>query len=176
MSCFGVHFALTKEQERHLLSLDDDKARSDYIFDDVMEAWDEEFLAQSDKAWDAMHRTLTSYPDRNPVFDQIVVETAGPEALRLCVMGGQRLDSIVGDYVDHIIRFVDAAKVPGVAKALAGITEEWFTGNYHAYCKGVHPEYGEDDRQYTWDYFQSVRDLYARAAKAGRSVVFSADQ
>lgn len=175
MSCLGNHFALTKEQEGHLLSLADGQARSEYIVEDIMEAWDEEFLAPSEKAWDAMHRTLTSYPDRTDGFDQDIVATAGPEPLRLCVLGGRPLDSIHGDYIDRIIRFVDAAKVPEIAKALTGITEEWFTSNYHVHCKGVHPEYGDDECQYTWDRFELVRDFYSRAAKAGRSVIFTAD-
>jgi len=34
----------------------------------------------------------------------------------------------------------------------------------------------DEDFRYTWDWFQSVRDLYTRAAQAGRFVLFTADQ
>ena len=37
-------------------------------------------------------------------------------------------------------------------------------------------EYGETDRDYTAAYFREVANLYERAARDGRSVVFVVDQ
>jgi hypothetical protein len=34
----------------------------------------------------------------------------------------------------------------------------------------------DEDFQYTWDYFQEVRNLYTRASQEGRFVLFTADQ
>jgi hypothetical protein len=34
----------------------------------------------------------------------------------------------------------------------------------------------EEDLDYTWDWFQEVRELYVRAAAAGRWMLFTADQ
>jgi hypothetical protein len=36
--------------------------------------------------------------------------------------------------------------------------------------------YGDEDREYTVGYFRAVAELYARAADAGRSVIFTVDQ
>ena len=37
-------------------------------------------------------------------------------------------------------------------------------------------EYGDEDREYTWEWFQSVRELYCKAAERGRFVLFTVDQ
>ncbi len=176
MSCLGVHFALTEEQEKKLLSLPPGDERIDYLQEDIEEAWDKEFLAESDKAWDGIHRTLTGYPNGESRFTEDMLQKSGPEELRLCIMGGRNLhDTPVGN-ADYIMRLVDADKVPAVALALAAITQDWFAENYRVRCKDVWPEYGEEDLEYSWDCFQNVRALFERAAKAGRSVLFTADQ
>ena len=34
----------------------------------------------------------------------------------------------------------------------------------------------EEDWEYTWDYFADVQKFFAKAAEAGRAVVFTVDQ
>lgn len=70
-----------------------------------------------------------------------------------------------------------AQQVRDIAAALPGITETDFRRRYDA----IDPKsYGfpltDEDFRYTWDWFQAVRDLYTRAAQAGRFVLFTADQ
>ena len=38
------------------------------------------------------------------------------------------------------------------------------------------PEYGDEDLEYTWEWFQSVRELYRKAAERGRFALFKVDQ
>jgi hypothetical protein len=59
MSARGVHFAVTAEQLAQMLDAVGDDDRVVSIVEDIEEAWDEDFLAESDKAWDAIHRCLT---------------------------------------------------------------------------------------------------------------------
>ena len=37
-------------------------------------------------------------------------------------------------------------------------------------------EYSEEDLEYTWSWFEGVRDIYAKAAERGRAVLFTVDQ
>jgi hypothetical protein len=64
MSCLGVHFALTHEEVAVLRSIASEEDRLQHL----QEVIEEEYLAaesaekpfaESDKAWDAMHRVLT---------------------------------------------------------------------------------------------------------------------
>ena len=61
--------------------------------------------------------------------------------------------------------------------ALPAITEAEFRRRYFAIDAD---SYGfplsEQDFGCTWEYFQSVRELYKRAASEGRYVLFTADQ
>lgn len=61
MSCLGVHFALTVAEVEHLRSLDGEQDRLQYLQEVLEETYFGEypdFKAESDKSWDAMHRTL----------------------------------------------------------------------------------------------------------------------
>ncbi len=78
---------------------------------------------------------------------------------------------------DYIICLVNPHEARDVAEALIPLTEEWFRDRYFGvvprdYC----PNYGEEDFEYTWEWFQAVRDLYRKAAEQGKSVVFTVDQ
>lgn len=63
-----------------------------------------------------------------------------------------------------------------IAKALVPIDEAWMNEKYRVHCRGAWPEYGEDDMEYTWEYFQAMRDFFVRMAGNGRAVIFNADQ
>lgn len=60
MGCLGVHFAITEDEVARLRSLDED-ALLEHLTEVLEETYfeeDPELLAESDKAWDAMHRAL----------------------------------------------------------------------------------------------------------------------
>jgi uncharacterized protein DUF1877 len=163
MPCRGVFFAVTPEQAEQLLAAKDDE-RLMSLVEKIEEAWDEEHLAQCDKAWDAMHRALT---------DGDLGCGNGRYPLSHCVLGPRQLH----EEDDYIVSLVMPNEVQDVADSLKGITAGWFHEQYRSIVpKDYAPEYGEEDREYTWEYFQEVRQLYAKAAAAGRAVVFTVDQ
>jgi hypothetical protein len=167
MSCLGVHFALTEFEATKLKSFADDSERLDYLQSEIEEAYfsdHEEFVAQSDKAWDAMHRALS---------DSQLSYNEGPHPLRLAVIGGEPLYA-EGDY---IMSLKTPKEVAEVAAALAKISKEEFRKKYDAMDVVAYGCPKNDvDFEYTWEWLTGVVAFYQRAATAGRFVLFSADQ
>lgn len=167
MSCLGVHFALTEKEVDHLRSLDDEQARLNQVKEVIEETYFGKYpdlTAESDKAWDAMHRTLA---DGRLTWD------GGEYPLNHVVLAGELLytDS------DYIMSLKTPQQVRDIAAALPAITETEFRQRYFSIdAKSYGAPLSEDDFNYTWDWFQSVRDVYTRAAKEGRFVLFTADQ
>ena len=167
MSCLGVHFALTEKEAQHLRSLDDEQERLSHVQEVIEQhylAHEKQFAAESDKSWDAMHRALA---DGEMSWD------GGDYPLSHTVLAGELLytDS------DYIMSLKTPEQVRDIAAALSGITETEFRRRYDA----IDPKsYGfpltDEDFRYTWEGFLGVRDLYTRAAQAGRFVLFTADQ
>ncbi|MDF3057581.1 MAG: hypothetical protein K0R17_1796 [Rariglobus sp.] len=167
MSCLGVHLALTDEEVDKLESLPSDAERLEYIQEDLEERYfseHREFLAQSDKAWDAIHRALGNGD---------LSYTSGPDPLRFTILGGTPL-YYGGDY---IISLKLPLAVGAVAQALQSLTHEDFRKCYDAMDAG---KYGfpksDEDFEYTWRWLTEIRDFYQRAAEAERCVIFTADQ
>jgi hypothetical protein len=167
MSCLGVHFALTDTEVAYLRSLPGEADRITHLQEVIEEEYlegDQEFAAQSVKAWDAMHRALA---DGHLTWD------GGEYPLNHVVLAGELLYT----ESDYIMSLKTPAQVRDVAAAAALITESEFARRYLAIGA---EEYGiplsDEDREYTWENFQDVRDLYIRAAAAGRHVLFTADQ
>lgn len=163
MSRLGVHFALADDAATRLLAAGDEDAVRAAV-DGLEEAWDEAWLVESDKAWDAMHRSLSN---GTLFYDE------GEYPLNRTVLGGKHL--LAGE--DDVVAYVAPNEVKDVASALAPITEQEFRKRYDA----IDPDdydgpHGEEDFKSTWESFVAVRKLYRKAAEAGRSVVFTVDQ
>ena len=167
MSCLGVHFALTEKEVAHLRSLEDEQARLEHLQEVIEEHYlnhEKQFAAESDKAWDAMHRVLA---DGQLSWD------GGVYPLNHAVLAGELLytDS------DYIMSLKSLQRVRDIAAVLPAITEAEFQRRYSAIdAKSYGCPLTDEDFRYTWDWFQRVRDLYTRAAEAGRYVLFTADQ
>lgn len=134
------------------------------VQDDIEQRWEQEWLYESDKAWDAIHRCLA-----NVSLDQHV-ETA---PLKMAVMGGKQLHS--GD--DYIISLLTPDQVRNVAGQISNIDVNWLRQRYDA----IDPEQydaskSEDDWEYTWAHFVGLPEFFSRAAKAERYVIFTVDQ
>jgi len=168
MSCLGVHFALAPEDYSRLLQVaDDDAALLDLIQENIEERYldsETKWQFQSDKAWDAIHRSLTN--------GRLEYGT-GPYPLANAVLGGEPLYG--GD--DYIVVLVRPEHVAATAHALAAVTKEWLRQQYLAIDA---TDYGltlsDDDFEYTWSNFEGLPEFFATAAAAGRPVVFTADQ
>ena len=111
-----------------------------------------------------MHRTLA---------DGELSWEGGEYPLNHVVLAGELLytDS------DYIMSLKTPQQVRDIAAALPAINEAEFRRRYSAInTKSYSTPLSDEDFQYTWYWFQGVRDLYVRAAKEGRFVLFTADQ
>ncbi len=164
MPCRGVFFAITPEQAAEFQKSAGDDDHLMELVEAIEKDWDEAHLAECDKAWDAMHRALT---------DGELQYGNGAYPLNHCVLSPRQLYR--GD--DYIVSLVTPEEVRDVAPALQELTKEWFDGRYRTVVPADYArEYGDDDREYTWSWFEAVRDLYSAAAREGRAVVFTVDQ
>jgi hypothetical protein len=163
MACLGVHFAPAPEAERRLLAAEDG-AGVLAVVGEIEEAWDEAWLAQSDKAWDALHRCLSN---GTLYYDE------GEYPLNRTVLGGKHLYE--GD--DYVVAYVAPSEVKDVAAALSALEEADFRARYDLIdVDDYDGEHGDPDFKATWDRFLGVRELFRKAAAAGRCVVFTVDQ
>src|SRR5215467_13979717 len=112
MACRGVFFALTDTKDAALRATRDDAEVLAFI-EEVEESWDRDWLCETDKAWDAMHRCLG---DGTLDLDQ---DRSDP--LVLAVLGGGQHHE--GD--EYIVAHVLADRVPAVAAALAAVDDAW---------------------------------------------------
>lgn len=166
MACRGVHFSVAEEQVQRLLAAGDDEELLEVI-EEIEEDWDEAHLAETDKAWDAIHRCLS---------DGSLSWEGGEYPLNHCVLGGQSLYE--GD--DYIVSLKTPEQVRDVASALAGITQEHLRDRYAGLRATDYPQEYLDDEdhftEYTWYWFEGLKAFYTRAAADGRAVVFTVDQ
>lgn len=169
MGCLGVHFALTGDEVAKLRSFKSDGERLSHLQEVIEEhyfsaASEEKPFAESDKAWDAMHRTLA---DGRLTWD------GGSYPLNHAVLAGELLYS--GS--DYIISLKNPDQVRDIAVALQRLDEEAFRAKYNAIKADEYSSpLTDEDFQYTWEWFQGVRELYQIAAAKNRYVLFTADQ
>jgi hypothetical protein len=167
MSCLGVHFALTEEDTKALQSFEDEQARITYLVEEIEPRYFDEprsFIAESDKSWDAMHRALS---------DGMLTWTGGNYPLNHTVLGGKRL--YFKD--DYIVSLKSPEQVRDIAKALEPIDEATFRALYNNInAQNYDADLSAEDFEYTWGWFQGVRELYASASIDGRFILFTADQ
>ena len=176
----GHHVAITAEQRAELESIADETERV-FSFKDLLDAADDRYVQGTDKAWDAIHRCLSDWPPDTPHFYAVepeegafdLPENHGTYPLKLCVLGGKRL--LTSEY-DYFLRLIEPHEVVDLAAALKPIDKSWLGEKYWTHCKGAWPEYGEDDLEYTWEYFELLRDFFTRMSGNGRPIVFYAPQ
>jgi Domain of unknown function (DUF1877) len=164
MAARGVHFAVTSEQLARLLAASDDDELMEVI-EQVEDAWDKDYLAESDKAWEAIHRCLT---------DGSLLYESGEYPLNHVICGGRQLHR--GE--EYTISLVTPEQVRDVSNALDPLSEHWMRERYFSLLKpdSYGGKIGDEDFQYTWTWFENVRDLYRKAAAGGRAVIFTVDQ
>ena len=162
MACRGVLFALTAEQLEAAKALPpgNDEALMAFV-EGVERAWDEDWLQETDKAWDAIHRCLTDG----------TLEW-GETAFHKCILGSRNLHQSDA----YIVNLVLPADVVAVAAAISLIDETQLQIRYAAIDFATYADPPEADFEYTWDWFCGVQALYLKAAEADRAVLFTVDQ
>src|SRR5689334_14408831 len=122
MSCLGVHFAIEQPEVQKLKSFGSARELLTYLQDELEEHYlesDQEHAAETDKAWDTIHRALTdgtlTYQDCRYPFGHVI-------------LSGENLYS----EDDYIISLKTPAQVQDVWGALQSITREQFRFLYFA--------------------------------------------
>lgn len=167
MSCLGVHFALTEQDIAALLAFENEQDRLSYLQEELEErylAQPKTYAAESDKSWDAMHRALS---------DGQLTWEGGTFPLNHTVLGGRLLYT----ESDYIMSLKTPEQVIAIAGALQALTKAEFKRRYDQIDRESYDtELDDEDFEYTWEWFQGVRELYLRAAAEQRYVLFTADQ
>ncbi|MEK6238417.1 MAG: YfbM family protein [Planctomycetales bacterium] len=162
MSGRGVLFALDDPRQDRLSDARGD-AEVMTVIESIEEEWDRDWLFETDKGWDAIHRCLT---DGRLEWDN------GEFPLKLCILGGYHL--LEGDH--YVVSVTPDDQVPAVAEALKPITRERLRAMYDCIeDDDYHPGTSEEDFDYAWSMFEGMPEFWERAANAGRAVVFTVD-
>ncbi len=167
MSCLGVLFSLDAQTVTKLKSFNSDEDRLDFLQMDIEEIYMEEhpqWTCELDKAWDAIHRTLT-----NGTLEW----DGGTYPLNHLILGGEVLYS----GTDYIMSLKTPEQVTDIMQSIGSVTKETFRQKYfaiHANDYGLTPN--EEDFAYTWNWFSESADFWKTAAEKKRFVLFTADQ
>jgi hypothetical protein len=161
VGCRGVHFALTPEETARIRSALDDEDLMAGI-EAIEERWDRDWLLETDKAWDAIHRCLT---DGTLAY--------GVSPLHKCILGEDNLHE--GD--DYIVNLLEPDEVKEVAAAIRDIDEPTMRRSYFAIDPDDYDSpLSEEDFGYTWGNFQDLQEFFEKAARHDRAVVFTVSQ
>lgn len=167
MACRGVLFAITNADVRALLSARMAANRDEAVWEvieEIEERWEEDWVMETDKSWDSMHRCLT---DGKLEFEN------GDYPLNHCILGGTQLY----DGEDYIISLKTPQQVRDVAAALKNIGEADLRKWHDKIERETYPgTVDEVNFEYTWSWFRGLPEFYANAAEAKRSVIFTVDQ
>ena len=105
----------------------------------------------------------------------------GSYPLKIAIYGGGDINYGGGDINDDsdenwLIFLKDTKQVEDLSAAMDVIDEAWLSERYWSTSSAeIFPEYGEEDREYTREYFTAARDFLKRMAAESRAVVFIAD-
>jgi hypothetical protein len=174
MSGLGTHFAVTAEVPARL-NRDRPFTGADVI--EFIEYLDgqyavlrtEGWVQPTENAWDGIHRSLT---------DGKLGLASTPR--HLCILGATERFWVrrEDEQLEYIVNILEPGEVRRVTDAIRGVDRDELLRGY----EGIDPDsfyalnMSEDDFEYTWDNFRSLRAFFERAADAGRWVVFRVDQ
>ena len=160
----GMHFAVSYEQAMKLLKCKSDEDLVTMVQEEIEANAGEENSFQTDKAWDALHRSLS-----NGTLDV----RQGERPLALAFLGGNILNRDSG----YFVVLLTPTEVNQVAGALAKVTED---GLKKRYFDQKFPNYqgekSQEDWEYSWSSFQGLPDFFARAAARKQHVIFTVGQ
>jgi hypothetical protein len=167
MSCLGVLFSLDGDTVRKIKSFQSDTDRLEYLQEEVEETYFEQFpdrVAELDKSWDALHRSLT---------DGKLEYSNGSFPVNHIILGGE----ILYEQGNYIITLKTPEQVKEIAEAVEKLNEVTLRNGYF---KIDSTDYGfpltDEDFEYTWAWFEDSKEFWKLASKESRFVLFTADQ
>ncbi len=147
----GLHIALEASDATRLLTAESDDEVLEIALDELA-VREDDWRQETDLAWDAIQRSLSGGPGAR-AFD-----------------GGRRLYH--GG--DHVVTYLAPAEVRDVAAFLAELGEDDLRGRYFALDPDAYGEpLTDEDFEYVWGWFVSLRAFFARAAAAERATLFT---
>jgi hypothetical protein len=158
----GVHFALDDELAGRLLAADgNDEVMA--LIEEIEEELDADHC-DSDKAWDAIHRSLT---------DGCLAADNGSYPLNALILGGHQLL----EDADYTVSYLPREQVREVAAAVGLVDRPRLRAGYltieaHDYA---YADLSDEDFDYTWSNFLDIVAFFDRAAQAGHHVIFTVD-
>ena len=156
----GVHFAIDEPTaDRLRTAADDDEVAL------LVEEIENEMLGvdhcDTDKAWDAIHRSLT---DGRLEFEN------GDYPLNAAILGGVQLHE--GD--DYIVSLLSPGQVRDVATAVEAISREALETGYRLIDpEDYGPNFGNEDFEYTWSNFGDLVEFFRQSAVNHMHVIFT---
>jgi hypothetical protein len=96
----------------------------------------------------------------------------GATPLSWCVLGTKNLHA----GKEYIICYITPEQVAAVSQAIDQMDVPDLAARYRKISPDSYSQYGDEDFQYTWDYFTNMRNLYAKAAETNRGMFFLVDQ
>jgi Domain of unknown function (DUF1877) len=158
----GLHIAMTPDDEKALREVSDD-GRADWVVNELEERYDEPWICESDKAWDAIHRA----------FANSILDYDASTPLRGVILGGEPLYF----ETDYIISYKSPEYAKKIAEVLKNLSLEQFRERYFSIDEA---EYGqpldEEDFLYSWHWLEGIKTFYNTVAEVNRSVIFTASQ
>ena len=163
MSCRGVLFAIDRPVSKKLRKCKNDNELVEYVQENIENDWDEDWLCETDKAWDAMHRC----------FAEGKLELFGGKApLNSIIFGGE----ILNTGPDYYVSLKDNSLVKLIAKEILSIDKIKLKSLYEQITNDYQGNVDDEDFEYTWEWFECVRDFYVKIAKSKKDVIFTVDQ
>lgn len=163
----GVFFALDELTVKRLKNLPKDEM-VDFIEDEIEEEFFDnkpDYLAETDKAWDAIHRVLT---------DGYLHWENGEYPLNHVVLGGEVLYGEQEEDNDYIIVLKTPKQVKDIAKAIITFTKETFESGYaNIPMEDYDYHLGFEDLQYSLKWFEKIKPFWQKAASENLFVVFT---
>lgn len=167
MACLGVLFSLDEAESLKLKAFSSDENRLEYLQEELETIYFDEYperVAELDKSWDALHRSLTN--------GQLLYDN-GTYPLNHVILGGEILYTS-GDY---IMTLKTPAQVKEIAEKLAGLDKAMLRKGYDQIDAASYGDpLTDDDFEYTWDWFVESIPFWKRAASENRFVLFTVDQ
>ena len=167
MACLGVLFSIDQTTVDFIEQLSTEQERIDYTKEVIEEDYFQNqprWVAELDKSWDALHRSLT---DGQLAWDN------GEYPLNHVIFGGKLLCANGG----YIIVLKSKEQVTEIAKAVNQLTKRSLRARYFLLDPEEYDgEIGEEDFEYTWQWFEDSKAFWQKAAAENRSVLFTVDQ
>lgn len=87
----------------------------------------------------------------------------------MCILGGIQL---YGED-DYIVNYIRPVAVKEVATALSQLSRSWFEDKYWQLPSDY--DKGEEDLEYSWEYFFPMIRFFEQAAREEKPVIFTVD-